>query len=187
MNKIFCIVLVFIAGCSTPKKSVDTLHDYPVIDPSKCPIPLERYDEEFLKASAKSLNMRYVDYLHALTNGKISELRKNEGLFFQAYDPNWANEPSINPIFSTKKEAQDYASRNNMATDRSSNTIGHSYIVREVDYRYEVRIVNPSTNEVLYTTRDFNDAYEYVVEYSSAHADLVIYDLKTGEIFEETP
>ena len=78
VNKIFCIVIVFIAGCSTPKKSVDTLHNYPIIAPSKCPIPLEKYDEEFLKARAKSLNMRYVDYLHALTNGKIEQLRKAE-------------------------------------------------------------------------------------------------------------
>ena len=53
--------------------------------------------------------------------------------------------------------------------------------------RYEVRIVNPSTNELLHTTDEFNDAYEYVVEYSSAHADLVIYDLATGNQFEETP
>ena len=37
------------------------------------------------------------------------------------------------------------------------------------------------------TTDEYNDAYEYVVEYSSAHADLVIYDLKTGERFEEPP
>ena len=53
--------------------------------------------------------------------------------------------------------------------------------------RYQVRIVNPSVNELLHTTDEFNDAYEYVVEYSSAHADLVIYDLETGKQFEETP
>ena len=57
----------------------------------------------------------------------------------------------------------------------------------EVVHRYQVRIVNPSVNELLHTTDEFNDAYEYVVEYSSAHADLVIFDLKTGERFEETP
>ena len=61
-------------------------------------------------------------------------------------------------------------------------------IVKEQNnYRYEVRIVNPSKNELLHTTNVFNDAYEYVVEYSSAHSDLVIYDLETGESFEETP
>ena len=70
----------------------------------------------------------------------------------------------------------------------------HSYEVREVNYRYEVRIgfsdytySNGSWNNTLYTSYDFNDAYEYVVEYSSAHSDLVIYDLKTGKMFEETP
>ena len=64
---------------------------------------------------------------------------------------------------------------------------GHSYIVRAVNYRYEVRQVNDAVNELLYTSLDYNDAYEYVVEYSSSHSDLIIYDLKTGKRFEETP
>ena len=80
MNKIFCIVIVFIAGCSAPKKSVDTLHDYPIIDPKNCPIPLEMFDDEILRERAKALNMRYVDYLHALTTNRISELRKLDQL-----------------------------------------------------------------------------------------------------------
>ena len=76
MNKIFCIVIILLSGCMSSKKSGETLHNYPIIDPEKCPIPLDRYDEEFLKSRAKLLNMRYVDYLHALTNGKIEQLRK---------------------------------------------------------------------------------------------------------------
>jgi hypothetical protein len=55
------------------------------------------------------------------------------------------------------------------------------------EYRYEVRIINPSTNELLHMTNEFNDAYEYVVDYSSSHSDLVIYDLETGDNFIETP
>ncbi len=63
-------------GCATQEKSVDTLHNYPMIDLKNCPVPLRDLDEEVLKARAKKLNMRYVDYLHALTNNKIAELRK---------------------------------------------------------------------------------------------------------------
>jgi hypothetical protein len=51
------------------------------------------------------------------------------------------------------------------------------------DYTYS----NGTWENTLYTAGDFNDAYEYVVEYSSAHSDLIIYDLKTGKSFEETP
>ena len=106
--------------------------------------------------------------------------------YYQAYDHKW-NDPTINPVFPTKAEAQEYAKENSMGGH-------HSYEVREVNYRYEVRIgfsdytySNGSWNNTLYTSYDFNDAYEYVVEYSSAHSDLVIYDLKTGKMFEETP
>ena len=103
--------------------------------------------------------------------------------FYQAYDRNWEDDPSINPVFTTKGEAEEYARRNNMNELQD----GHSYIVRAVNYRYEVRQVNDAVNELLYTSLDYNDAYEYVVEYSSSHSDLIIYDLKTGERFEETP
>ena len=59
------------------------------------------------------------------------------------------------------------------------------YIVKVAfsDYTYS----NGSWNDILYTAADFNDAYDYVVEYSSAHSDLIIYDLETGERVEETP
>ena len=80
-------------------------------------------------------------------------------------------------------EAEEYAKRNNMNDLKT----GHSYIVREVNYRYEVRQVNDLINDLLHTSRTFNNAYDYVVEYSSSHSDLIIYDLKTGKIFKETP
>ena len=53
----------------------------------------------------------------------------------------------------------------------------------KVDYRYEVRQIN----HLLFTCQTHNDAYDYVVKYSSSYSDLIIHDLKTGEIFEETP
>ena len=146
------------------------------------PILIHKYDEEVLKGNAESLNMEYSDYLDALKNGKISELR-GRPVFYQAHDPNWASDPTINPIFATKSEAEEYAKRNNMNQFEG----GHSYIVREIDYRYEVRQVNDLVNDLLYTSDSYNDAYEYVVEYSSSHSDLIIYDLRTGKTFEETP
>jgi hypothetical protein len=71
MNKIFYAVILFGAGCSS-NKSVDTLHDYPMMG-DDCPITAERVieNEEYLKAQAKRLNMRYVDYLHLITKKKM--------------------------------------------------------------------------------------------------------------------
>lgn len=113
----------------------------------------------------------------------IIEAPQNNIVLYQAHDPNWADDPYINPVFDTREEAEEYAKRNNMSEFEG----GHSYIVREISYRYEVRQVNDAVNDLLHTCRTHNEAYEYVVEYSSAHSDLVIYDLKTGESFEETP
>ena len=80
MRKIYTIIVLLGAGCATSEKKLDTLHDYPIIDPKNCPIPLDMFDDEFLKAKAMAVNMRYVDYLHALTNNRIPELRKREQL-----------------------------------------------------------------------------------------------------------
>jgi hypothetical protein len=106
----------------------------------------------------------------------------NANNWFQAYDANWNGEPSINPIFNTKKEATEYANRNNMATDRTINTVGHSYIVREVNYRYEVRQQNDDVNHLVHTSRSLKDSEAYVNEYTASHDDLYIYDLKTGAL-----
>lgn len=106
-------------------------------------------------------------------------------IYYQAYDAKW-DDPTINPIFDNEWEAKDYANRNNMGSKYAQDT-SHSYVVRVINYRYEVRQVNDIDDDILHTTNDFNDAYEYVVEYSSAHSDLIIYDLKTGKQFEETP
>ena len=108
------------------------------------------------------------------------DLRQIGQFYYQAYDHKWRTDPTINPAFDTKEEAYEYAN-----TYNENNA--HTYVVRMINYRYEVRIVNPNQNELLYTSEDFNDAYDYVVEYSSAHSDLVIYDLKTGKYYEETP
>ena len=114
------------------------------------------------------------------------ELTKTTPIYYQAYDENWYSDPSINPIFDNEWEATEYAKRNSMS-ELSNAFSGHEYVVRVINHRYEVRQVNDEADDILHTSVDFNDAYEYVVEYSSAHSDLVIYDLKTGQAHEETP
>jgi len=71
MNKILFTVMTFGVGCSS-NKSVDTLHNYPMMG-DDCPITAERVieNEEYLKAKAKALNIRYVDYLHLITKKKM--------------------------------------------------------------------------------------------------------------------
>ena len=98
-------------------------------------------------------------------------------VYYQAYDAKW-DDPAINPIFDNEWEAEDYANTYNTS---------HEYVVRVINHRYEVRLVNDEADDILHTSNEFNDAYEYVVEYSSAHSDLIIYDLKTGKQLEATP
>tara|TARA_B110000858_G_C17622078_1_gene389450 strand:- start:142 stop:546 length:405 start_codon:yes stop_codon:yes gene_type:complete len=98
-------------------------------------------------------------------------------IYYQAYDHKWKTDPTINPAFDTKSEAYEYA---NMYNENNA----HMYIVRMINYRYEIRITNPSNNELLYTSNDFKDAVDYVDEFKSAHDDLVLYDLKTGRQYE---
>ena len=98
-------------------------------------------------------------------------------IYYQAYDHKWRTDPTINPAFDTKEEAYEYANEYNKEN-------AHFYIVRMINYRYEIRIANPNQNELMYTTNDFNDAIDYIDSYSPAHDDLVLYDLKTGKFYE---
>ena len=116
--------------------------------------------------------MKYISTAALLLAAGCVSQSTSKPAWYQAYDKGWEDDPTINPVFETKIDADKYAKYNNMGDS-------HSYEVRKVDFRYQVRIINPSTNELLHTTDEFNDAYEYVVEYSSAHADLVSFDLKT--------
>jgi aminoglycoside phosphotransferase len=67
--KIKLICILFLAGCAS-EKPLQTLHNYPMLDPHNCPLPMDDYDNPDLKAQAKALNMRYVDYLHFVNNKK---------------------------------------------------------------------------------------------------------------------
>tara|TARA_B110001454_G_C12699048_1_gene425740 strand:- start:258 stop:758 length:501 start_codon:yes stop_codon:yes gene_type:complete len=158
MNKIYITSILLLAGCVSSQKAG---HE---------PVTSEQYDPDQVAQRAKELGLRPVDYLHRANNGRL--------IFYQAYDSNW-DDPTINPIFFTEAEAKEYAQRNNMGATIARDT-SHSYIVREVNYRFEVRQVNDVANEVLHTSLLLKDSEEYVNHYSLNHTDLLIYDLKTG-------
>ena len=120
--------------------------------------------------------MRYLTLLTLFIFG-CSTQPKNV-VYYQAYDEKW-DDPSINPIFEHEWEAKDYAHRNNMSTQHSFDT-SHSYVVRVINYRYEIRQINDWTDEILYTTNSKKDGIKYIKEFASAHEDLYMYDLKTG-------
>ena len=93
--------------------------------------------------------------------------------YYQAYDPHWSSYPCINPIFDTEREAQEYAVTYN-------KNGSHSYRVRIVDYRYEIRQINNWRNEIIYTTDSLEDAKSYLHEYQEDHLYLCLFDLKKG-------
>ena len=101
-------------------------------------------------------------------------------VYYQAYDGKW-DDPTINPIFDTEREAKDYAHRNTMG-GLSAKDDSHSYIVRAINYRYEIRQINDSMDEVLHTTNSKRDGVKYVEQFMDAHSDLFMYDLKSGNV-----
>lgn len=109
-----------------------------------------------------------------------------EVIYYQAYDANW-DDPTINPIFENEWEAKDYAHRNNVGSQVSQDT-SHKYIVRVINYRYEIRQINDWKDEILHTTNSKRDGVKYVEQFMSAHEDLFMYDLKTGNlVINSTP
>ena len=97
--------------------------------------------------------------------------------YYQAYDQKWRTDPGINPAFDTKEEAYEYATTYNEGSS-------HTYIVRMINYRYEIRNADPDNNEMIYTSNDFNDAVDFVDAYKNEFNDLVLYDLKTGRQYQ---
>ena len=116
----------------------------------------------------------------------INDWVDGEVIYYQAYDANW-DDPTISPIFLTKAEAQEYVDRNNIGSQLAQDT-SHEYIVRVINYRYEIRQVNDWKDEVLHTTNSKEDGVKYVEQFRSAHEDLFMYDLKTGKlVINSTP
>ena len=159
-------LIIFAVGCGSTAPPLGSIQDVPVA--------FDHYDSGRVKKRAEELGMRTVDYLHYVNN---REIQPQKVIFYQAYDSNW-DDPSINPIFEDEWEAKEYAKLNNMATDEWDT--GHSYIVRVVDYRYEVRQENEFINHVMDTFLMVNDAKSYANQYIDTHHGLVVYDLKSG-------
>ena len=89
-----------------------------------------------------------------------------EVVYYQAYDEKW-DDPTINPIFDEEWEAKDYAHRNNMSHIIAKDD-SHSYVVRTINYRYEIRQVNDWMDEILHTTNSKRDGIKYVEQFTSA-------------------
>jgi len=70
--KYFMFLFLFWAGCSQ-KSQISTLHNYPYFEGMDCPQEFAIQNEEKLRAEAKSLNMKYVNYLHYLNKTKIEK------------------------------------------------------------------------------------------------------------------
>lgn len=75
--KYFILLSFIVAGCGTTEVALPHLHNFPYLD--DCPsIEARSIDNEAeLKAQAKALNMRYVDYLHFLS---AKQTKPNNGL-----------------------------------------------------------------------------------------------------------
>ncbi len=67
------LLVIIVSSCQHEKNRVRQahLHNYPFL--GDCPSLEDKHidDEDKLKAEAKALNMRYVDYLHFLSNTEV--------------------------------------------------------------------------------------------------------------------
>lgn len=103
-------------------------------------------------------------------------------LQYQAWD---ASFPEVSPMFDTWEEAEQYALENNMNGD--GDFTGHTYEIREINYKYEVRLQNDAVDDQLYTSDDLDSALEYVKVYGQSHDDIYIYNVRTGTVWHNTP
>ena len=70
--KYFILLSFVVVGCGTTEVAQPHLHNYPYMD--DCPSMEARSidNREQLKAQAKALNMRYVDYLHMVNKKRTT-------------------------------------------------------------------------------------------------------------------
>ena len=200
-KRIICKVLLIVgtltlAGCklTTPDwGKYRGVSAHPHIDNERITMQqLNTYTDQ-IEAEAEHLDMSVVSYLHAVNNDKIrrpimftidpvkhyssSTTTSYDPItapLYQAYDVQYPGLPQISPVFVTESDAKSYADSNNSSGGRPT---GHKYIVREVDYRYEIRHQNDAVNEVVFTSYTLDDSEEYLNTYKTNHTDLVIFDL----------
>jgi len=208
------ITLFFLGGCASNTVTQSKFPFYGLEQTAEekvLPINNARITQQELNsrtstvpAEAFHTGLSIVDYLHAVNSDKIKRvtpqallpnpfttftLGKGDDTLeirtipvrYQAYDPNF---PKVSPLFDTPEEAQAYATLNN-----GDGLVGHSYVVREVDFKYEVRHKNGSRDDQLHTTHSLAEARKYLEEYEINHVPaplsdhLFIYELKpTGQV-----
>jgi len=103
-------------------------------------------------------------------------LYKEGDILYQAWDHTF---PNISPAFIHEEEAKEYVTRNNY---NGKSSTGHEYVVRKIEYRYEVRHQNDAINDVIFTSSNLKESEDYLNTYKANHTDLVIIDLLTQEI-----
>lgn len=70
--KYFWLLTLFFIGCAK-NQHLETLHNYPMFEGMECPNEFSIENEDKLRAEAKALNMKYVNYLHLLNKTKIEK------------------------------------------------------------------------------------------------------------------
>ena len=169
-------------------------------------------DLEQIEQEAKHLDMSVVNYLHQVNANKIERVTAHDLL----PDPFYANElnyllvkmneagnvnyikdfvlyqawdhqhPNVSPAFAIKEEAQEYADGNN---NSDGIPTGHKYVVREINYRYEVRVgfsdytySNGTWKDLIFTSASLKESEKYLNEYKTNRTDLHIFDLMTSAV-----
>ena len=111
-------------GCGTKEVARPHLHNFPHLE--DCPSLEERHieNEAELKAQAKALNMRYVDYLHFLTNSKVNP--RNSPVPLESLDREFleARAKSLNMRYEDFLHALTNDKINHLRNARSANSLG---------------------------------------------------------------
>ena len=136
---IILIALIFLSGCETNKPDWGKYRgDESQVDPPTLRYqdngaikfePLTPHDllpDPFLANEVSALLVKMNEA------GNVNYIK--DFVLYQAWD---YLHPNISPAFPTEGEAQEYADGNNISDGLPT---GHKYVVREIEYRYEVRI-----------------------------------------------
>lgn len=124
---------------------------------------------------------------HSLVNELLADMNRasqvgfieSNKAYWQAYDHKY---PNVSPVFYSRADAEEYAYTNNF--NRVNQPTGHEYVVRQINHRFEVRLMHDDTNDVLYMSDLLYDAKQYVAHYEQSHSDIYIYDLVGQNIIE---
>ena len=122
-----------------------------------------------------------VTYIKANEAGNVTYIKAF--VLYQAWDYRY---PQISPAFVSSTAAQKYADGNNIS---DGSPTGHKYVVREINYRYEVRVgfsdytySNGTWKNTVFTSASLKESEKYLNEYKTNRTDLHIFDLMTCEV-----